>query len=44
MPKAKPISLFPLSFEQVLDTLLKANPKPKKKRLKMKSRKKSAKS
>jgi len=32
MPKAKPISLFPLSFEQVLDTLLKANPKPKKKR------------
>ena len=31
MPKAKPLSLYPLSFEQVIDTLLKAKPKTKKK-------------
>jgi len=30
MPKAKPISLQPLSFEQVIDVLLKAPPKPQK--------------
>lgn len=29
MPKAKPISLHPLSFEQVIDALLKAKPKKK---------------
>lgn len=37
MPKAKPISLHPLTFEQVIDILIKANPKPqvakKKKRI-----------
>lgn len=32
MPKAKPISLHPLSFEQVIDVLIKAKPKLKKKR------------
>lgn len=32
MPKAKPISLHPLSFEQVIDVLIKAKPKPQKKR------------
>jgi hypothetical protein len=32
MPKAKPISLFPLSFEQAIDVLIKAKPKPQKKR------------
>lgn len=31
MPKAKPISLKPLSFEQVIDVLLKTPPKPSKK-------------
>jgi hypothetical protein len=33
MPKAKPISLHPLSFEQVIDVLIKAKPKPQKKRV-----------
>ena len=32
MPKAKPISLQPLSFEQVIDVLLKAPPKTQKKK------------
>lgn len=32
MPKAKPLSLHPLSFEQVIDVLIKAKPKPQKKR------------
>lgn len=36
MPKAKPISLFPLTFEQAIDALLKAQPKPQKKRVKVK--------
>jgi len=31
MPKAKPVSLHPLSFEQVIDVLIKAKPKPRKK-------------
>ena len=31
MPKAKPITLYPLSFEKVINTLLKATPKPQKK-------------
>lgn len=31
MPKAKPISLHPLSFEEVIDILVKAPPKPQKK-------------
>ena len=30
MPKAKPVSLHPLSFEQAIDMLIKAKPKPKK--------------
>jgi hypothetical protein len=30
MPKAKPVSLFPLSFEQAIDVLIKAKPKPQK--------------
>jgi hypothetical protein len=34
MPKAKPISLHPLSFDQVIDVLIKATPKPQKKRAK----------
>ena len=33
MPKAKPLSLHPLSFEQAIDVLIKAKPKPRKKRL-----------
>ena len=32
MPKAKPVSLFPLSFEQAIDALIKAKPKAQKKR------------
>lgn len=34
MPKAKPISLHPLSFEEAIDILLKAPPKPQKKKAK----------
>ena len=43
MPKAKPVSLHPLSFEQAIDMLIKAKPKPQKKRAmsKPKKRKKS---
>jgi hypothetical protein len=46
MPKAKPVSLFPLSFEEALDALIKGSTgtkKPKKKRAKSKpkTRKKS---
>ncbi len=37
MPKAKPISLHPLTFEQAIDILLKAPPKPQKKKSKAKS-------
>ena len=33
MPKAKPISLHPLSFEQAIDVLIKAKSKPLKKRI-----------
>ena len=32
MPRAKPVSLHPLSFEQAIDVLIKAKPKPQKKR------------
>jgi hypothetical protein len=32
MPKAKPVSLFPLSFEQAIDLLVKVKPKPQNKR------------
>jgi hypothetical protein len=44
MPKAKPVSLFPLSFEQAIDVLIKAKPKPQKRNAisKPKKRKKSA--
>jgi hypothetical protein len=38
MPKAKPISLYPLTFEKVIDTLLKAKPKPQKKQKLKKSK------
>jgi hypothetical protein len=43
MPKAKPVSLFPLSFEQAIDVLIKAAPKPQKSKTapKLKKRKKS---
>ena len=37
MPKAKPLSLHPLSFEQVIDVLIKAKPKAPKKKKKSKS-------
>ena len=39
MPKAKPISLHPLSFEQAIDVLINAKPKPQKKRTIAKSEK-----
>jgi hypothetical protein len=39
MPKAKPVSLFPLSFEQAIDVLIQAKPKPRKKRKSKKSKK-----
>jgi hypothetical protein len=32
MPKAKPVSLHPLTFDQAIDVLIKATPKPKNKR------------
>ena len=39
MPKAKPVSLFPLNFEQAIDMLIRATPKPKKKRATSKPKK-----
>jgi hypothetical protein len=39
MPNAKPISLYPLTFEQVIDVLIKAKPKPQKKRAMSKPKK-----
>ena len=39
MPKAKPISLHPLSFEQAIGVLIKAKPKPQKKRRTIKKNK-----
>jgi hypothetical protein len=39
MPKAKPLSLFPLSLEQAIDGLIKAKPEPQKKRRSKKSKK-----
>ena len=41
MPKAKPVSLHLLSFEQAIDMLIKATPKPQKKRVKHNKKKKS---
>ena len=38
-PKATPVSLFTLSFEQAIDVLIKAKPKPRKKRRSKKSKK-----
>jgi hypothetical protein len=32
MPKAKPVSLYPLTFEESITAILKAEPKPAKKR------------
>ena len=43
MPKAKPVSLHPLSFEQAIDVLIKTPPKPQKKRAMSKPKKRSAK-
>jgi hypothetical protein len=37
MPKAKPISLHPLSFEEVIDVLVKAPTKPLRKMAKKKT-------
>jgi hypothetical protein len=42
MPKAKPISLHPLSFEQAIDVLIKAKPRPQKKRALSKPKKRKA--
>jgi hypothetical protein len=42
MPKAKPISLFPLSFEQAIDVLIKAKSRPQKKRALSKPKKRKA--
>jgi hypothetical protein len=39
MPNAKPISLYPLTFEQVINVLIKAKPKPQKKRVMSKPKK-----
>jgi hypothetical protein len=39
MPKAKPVSLHPLTFEQAIDALIKAPPKLKKKSTKHKMKK-----
>ena len=39
MPKAKPVSLHPLSFEQAIDMLIKAKPTPQKKRTTSKPKK-----
>ena len=33
MPKAKPVSLHPLSFEQVIDVLIKTKPNPEKQKV-----------
>jgi hypothetical protein len=38
MPKAKPVSLHPLTFEQAIDVLIKAKPKPQKKSTAKKSK------
>ena len=38
MPKAKPVSLHPLSFEQAIDVLIRTPPKPQKKRVKQKKK------
>ena len=38
MPKAKPVSLYPLSFEQAIDVLIKTPPKPHKKGAKPKKK------
>ena len=35
MPKAKPVSLHPLTFEQAIDMLIQTKPKPKKIRAKL---------
>jgi hypothetical protein len=39
MPKAKPVSLHPLTFEQVIDVLIKTPPKPQKPQRKAKIKK-----
>ena len=44
MPKAKPVSLFPLSFDEALTMLIKTPAKPQKKRAtsKLKKREKAS--
>ena len=42
MPKAKPISLHPLSFEEAIKVLIKVNPKMPKPPIKSKKRKESS--
>jgi hypothetical protein len=39
MPKAKPISLHPLSFDEAIKAIIKANPKTKPKSQKIKKAK-----
>ena len=39
MPKAKPVSLHPLTLEHAIDVLIKTPPKPQKKRRKAKTKK-----
>ena len=38
MPKSKPVSLHPLSFEQAIDLLSKAKPKPQKMKIASKAK------
>jgi hypothetical protein len=42
MPKAKPVSLFPLSFKQAIDVLIKAKPKPQKRKTASKTKRKKS--
>jgi hypothetical protein len=42
MPKAKPVSLFPLSFEQAIDVLIKTKPTPQKKKVASKDKRKKS--
>ena len=38
MPKAKPVRFHPLTFDQAIDVLIKAKPKPQKKRVTVSSK------
>lgn len=39
MPKAKPVSLYPMNFDEALTMLIKTPPKPQKKQRKAKTKK-----